>query len=99
MIAGAELGLELSDENTRIIPGHGKLTDRAGLLAYHTMLVEMRGIVQGMIDKGMNLEQVVAANPTAKWDEELGGSFIKPDSLAIFLYNSLTGVDQFTPLD
>ena len=99
MIAGAELGLELSDENTRIIPGHGKLTDRAGLLAYHAMLVEMRGIVQGMIDKGMNLEQVVAANPTAKWDEELGGSFIKPDSLAIFLYNSLTGVDQFTPLD
>ena len=63
------------------------------------MLVEMRGIVQGMIDKGMSLEQVVAAKPTAKWDEELGGSFIKPDSLAIFLYNSLTGVDQFTPLD
>jgi glyoxylase-like metal-dependent hydrolase (beta-lactamase superfamily II) len=99
MIAGAELGLELSDENTSIIPGHGQLTDRAGLLAYHAMLVEMRGIVQGMIDKGMSLEQVVAANPTAKWDEELGGSFIKPDSLAVFLYNSLTGVDQFTPLD
>jgi len=99
MIAGAELGLELSDENTKVIPGHGDLTDKAGLLSYHAMLVEMRGIVQGMIDQGMSLQQVVAANPTLKWDEELGNSFIKPDSLAIFLYNSLTGVAQFTPLD
>ncbi len=99
MIAGAELGVELSDADTKIIPGHGELTDRAGLLAYHAMLVEMRGIVQGMIDDGKSLQQVVDANPTAKWDEELGGSFIKPEALAVFLYNSLTGVDQFTPLD
>ena len=99
MIAGVELGLELSDENTRVIPGHGSLTDRAGLLSYHAMLVEMQGIVQGMIDQGMSLQEVVAANPTLKWDKELGNSFIKPDSLAVFLYNSLTGVDQFTRLD
>jgi glyoxylase-like metal-dependent hydrolase (beta-lactamase superfamily II) len=99
MIAGVELGLELSDGNTKIIPGHGELTDRAGLKAYHGMLVEMRDIVQGMIDKGMSLKQVVKANPTSKWDEELGNAFIKPDSLAVFIYNSLTGVDQFTRLD
>ena len=42
---------------------------------------------------------MVKANPTAKWDEELGNAFIKPDSLAVFIYNSLTGDDQFTRLD
>lgn len=99
MIAGVELGLGLADENTRVISGHGGLTDKAGLRGYHTMLTEMRDIVQDMIDQGLSLEQVVEANPTAKWDEELGNSFIKPDSLAVFLYNSLTGVAQFTRLD
>lgn len=99
MIAAVAMGLELADEETRIIPGHGALTDKAGMQGYHDMLVEMRDIVQGMIDRDMSLEQVVAANPTAKWDEELGNVFIKPDHLAVFLYNSLTGVDQYTRLD
>ena len=83
----------------RVIPGHGPLTDRSGLEAYGAMLVEIRDRVQAMIDQGMDRAQVVAAKPTAQWDEALGGAFIKPDNLVIFVYNSLTGVDRFTPLD
>ena len=81
------------------MPGHGPLTDRAGLQAYHAMLVEIRDRVQALIDQGLSREQVVAARPTAQWDEELGNAFIKPDQLAIFVYNSLTGIDRFTPLE
>jgi cyclase len=99
MIGAVELGLELADRQTKVIPGHGPLTDRAGMQAYHAMLVEIRDRVQALIDQGMSREQVVAARPTAKWDEELGNAFIKPDNLAIFVYNSLTGVDRFTPLE
>jgi len=98
MIGAVELGLELTDARTKIIPGHGPLTDRAGMQAYHAMLVEIRDRVQTLIDQGLSREQVVAARPTAPWDEELGNAFIKPDQLAIFVYNSLTGVAHFTPL-
>jgi len=99
MIGAVELGLELADEETKIIPGHGPLTDRAGMQGYLAMLVEIRDRVQALIDQGMSREQVVAARPTAQWDEELGNAFIKPDQLAIFVYNSLTGIDRFTPLE
>ncbi|MEJ2385642.1 MAG: MBL fold metallo-hydrolase [Xanthomonadales bacterium] len=99
MIDAVEQGLELADEETKIIPGHGPLTDRAGMQAYHAMLVEIRDRVQALIDQGLSREQVVAARPTARWDEELGNAFIKPDKLAIFVYNSLTGVARFTPLE
>ena len=99
MIGAVELGLDLADGTTKVVPGHGPLTDRAGLQAYHAMLVEIRDRVQALIDQGLSREQVVAARPTAQWDEELGNAFIKPDQLAIFVYNSLTGIDRFTPLE
>ena len=99
MIAAVDVGLELSDGATKVVPGHGPLTDREGLAAYRSMLVEIRDAVQALVDQGKSLQETVDARPTAKWDEELGGAFIKPDSLVIFVYNSLTGVARYTPLE
>jgi glyoxylase-like metal-dependent hydrolase (beta-lactamase superfamily II) len=99
MIGAVERGLELADGETKVIPGHGPLTDRDGLAAYHAMLVEIRDRVQALVDQGLDLAQAVAARPTAPWDEALGKAFIKPDALVIFVYNSLTGVDRYTPLE
>jgi glyoxylase-like metal-dependent hydrolase (beta-lactamase superfamily II) len=99
LITAVELGLSLSGDATRVIPGHGPLTDKAGLQGYHDMLVAIRDSVQTMIDDGMSLQQVADAKPTAQWDEELGGAFIKPDQLVVFVYNSLVGVDHYTPLE
>jgi hypothetical protein len=45
----------------------------------------------------MNLQQAVAAKPTAEWDEALGGVWITPEQFVTFIYNSLTGVDHYTP--
>lgn len=98
MIAAVELALGQADGDTRIIPGHGPLSDTAGLQKYHDFLVEARDNVQRLIDQGMSLEQAVAARPTAKWDDSLGKTWITPEQMVIFIYNSLTGVDHFTPL-
>lgn len=98
MIDAVELGMELSNSETQIIPGHGPLSDLAGLTAYHDFLVAARDNVQALIDQGMSLEQTVAANPTAEWDEALGKVWITPEQLTIFIYNSLTGVDHYTAL-
>jgi len=97
MIAAVELGLRLADEDTRIIPGHGPLSNRAELAAYLDFLVKARNNVQKLIDQGMGLEQAIAARPTAEWDEQLGGVWITPAQLVTFIYNSLTGVDHYTP--
>ena len=99
MIAAVELGMSLADAETQIIPGHGPLSNLEGLTTYHAFLAAARDNVQALIDQGMSLQQVVAANPTAEWDESLGKIWITPEQLAIFIYNSLTGVDHFTPLE
>jgi len=97
MIAAVDHGITLADEKTRVIPGHGPMSDRAGLIEYRGFLVEARDNVQALIDDGKNLDETIAAKPTAKWDDALGGVWITPEQLTTFIYNSLTGVDHYTP--
>jgi len=99
MIAAVELGMQLANAGTQVIPGHGPMSNLQGLTEYHAFLTKARDNVQALIIQGISLEQVIAANPTAEWDEALGKTWITPDQLAIFIYNSLTGVDHFTVLE
>ena len=96
MIAAVDLGLSLADEQTRIIPGHGTLSNRSELQAYRDFLAKARDNVQARLDQGLDLEQSIAAKPTAEWDETLGGIWIKPEQFVTFIYNSLAGVDHYT---
>jgi glyoxylase-like metal-dependent hydrolase (beta-lactamase superfamily II) len=96
MIAAVDVGITLAVENTQVIPGHGPMSDRAGLIEYRGFLVEARDNVQALIDEGRSLQEAIAAKPTAKWDDALGGVWITPEQLATFIYNSLTGVDHYT---
>ena len=96
MIAAVELGIGMADAETRIIPGHGPLSDLNGLQEYLAFLTKARDNVQALIDQGMSLQQAIEAKPTTEWDETLGNVWIKPEQLVIFIYNSLTGVDHFT---
>jgi cyclase len=89
MIAAIERGLELSDDSTVIVPGHGPLSDRAELAAYRDMLAGFRDRIAALKGEGQSLEQVIAARPTAEFDESLGGAFISPERLIGFIYNSL----------
>ena len=46
MIAGADRGLKIADARTRIVPGHGPLSDRAGLMKHRDVLITVRDRVQ-----------------------------------------------------
>jgi len=64
--------LALCDEDTVVIPGHGELSDAAGLRDWIAMLETVRGRLQTLIDEGASLDDVLAAAPTADYDETLG---------------------------
>ena len=87
-IAAVNQALTLADDKTKIIPGHGPLSDKAGLTAYHDMLVELRDAVLALKAQGKSLEEAIAANPTGKYDKTHGQGFIKPDYMVTFIYNS-----------
>ena len=72
-IAATEAAIELAGPNTKVIPGHGAgFTDRDGLIEVLDMMVDIRDTIHEMIVSGMHLEEVLAARPTAEYDERWG---------------------------
>lgn len=67
LIKAVDAGLALADEKTRVVPAHGDLTDKAGLLAYRRMLQDVLTRVQALRKAGKTLAQVQAATPTANY--------------------------------
>ena len=88
VIAAAEKGLALSNEATKIIPGHGPVATRAQLAAYRDMLVDLRGKVAAGIKAKQSLAQIQATKPAARYG--MPGGFIKPDQFVEAVYNSLS---------
>lgn len=95
-IEGVKTGLELAGENTQIVPGHGPLGNQDTLQIYQDYLTGSMNRVEQLVSAGKTLEEAIAAKPTAEWDEVYGQVWITPAQWVTFIYNSLTGVDQFT---
>lgn len=89
VIAAVDRVLGMIDDATKVIPGHGALSNRAELTAYRDMLRGVRAKIAPMVEAGKSLEEVVAAKPTAGFDEKWGGGFIPPDGFAKIAYNTL----------
>ena len=90
VLAGMDKALELSNDETRIIPGHGPLSDRKQLAATRAMLATVAGRIEAQINKGATREAIVAAKPTADFDKEYGGGFLKPDPWVTMLVELLS---------
>jgi len=64
-----ELLLDLADGDTKILPGHGVVTDRETVREVRDMLVVIRDRVEQAVVDGMTLEQALSAGLTAEYDE------------------------------
>lgn len=74
VIGAADLVLGMSDANTKIIPGHGPVADRARLKAWRDALYAARERVRAEIAAGKTVDQVLAANITATYARDWPGS-------------------------
>lgn len=89
VIAAVERILAIADADTRIIPGHGALTDRQGLVAYSKMLQVTRQAIANLIIAGNTVEQTVLAKPTAAFDAKWGNGFLRPDVFVRMIYDAI----------
>jgi hypothetical protein len=53
---------------TYIVPGHGRICDRADVVEYRDMVTIVRDRIQSMIEEKMMLAQIKAAQPTLDYD-------------------------------
>ena len=78
LIRFCEQTLDAIDEDTIIIPGHGPVTNYETLENYVAMVRTVRDRIQVMIDDGLSLEEVSAAEPTADFDSIFGPEAASP---------------------
>ena len=90
IISAGYQALSLADKDTRIIPGHGSLSDAKGLGVWLDMLKVARANMQNLIDQGLSEDQAIAAGATSEFDEIYGGGFMNPENFNRLLYQSLS---------
>ncbi len=90
IIAAVNRVLELANDESKIIPGHGELSNKKELTAYRDMMVEVRSRISEHVTAGKSLEQVLAAKPTQDLDAQWGTGFIKGNQITEFVYRSLS---------
>ena len=89
MIAAADKTLSLADHQTKIIPGHGPLGNRAMLEQYRDMLVTVRDRVAKLKTGGKSIDEAVAAKPTEDLDAQWGKGNIGNDFFVKLVYATL----------
>lgn len=93
LINAANWVLENANRDTKIIPGHGELSDMEGLLAYRNMLVETRTLVVASIEENEELEFVIDEKPLSSFAKKWGNGFIKQDAFVQFIFESVKAIN------
>ncbi len=90
-IDGMQMLIDMGDENTKYITGHGAVGTRAGLQQDLAMLRDSEARVRELLDQGMSEEEILAANPLADYGERYDWFFITTERMTKTLIRSLTG--------
>jgi cyclase len=89
MIAGANKLLAVADNNTKIVPGHGPLGNKADLMKYRDMLTTVRERLQKLKSSGKSVEEAVAAKPLDDLDPVWGKGLFNSDTFIQIAYPAL----------
>lgn len=91
IISTVETYLRLGDDQTKYVPGHGPLANRADLQSYHDLLVRVRDAVAAEVKVGKTEQQVLADKPLAPISAALHINQEADDAMVKMVYRSLMG--------
>jgi cyclase len=89
MIAATGAYLKLVNDQSRIVPGHGPIADKAALTQYRTMLVTAHDRMEKLVKEGKSEDQVVAAKPFADLDAKWAPTELASTNFIRVVYHSL----------
>ena len=88
MIASHGAALDLINDETKVIPGHGPLAVKADLIKTQDMLISIQKRVTDEIARGATLEDILKKDILADYAEY--ASFIDKDNMVKIAYRSIT---------
>jgi glyoxylase-like metal-dependent hydrolase (beta-lactamase superfamily II) len=71
LLAGLGETIGKAGPKTRVVPGHGPVTDRNGLIEQRDMIIAMRDRIAPLVKQGKTIEEVLATKPTAEFDAKV----------------------------
>jgi glyoxylase-like metal-dependent hydrolase (beta-lactamase superfamily II) len=89
MLAAFDTLIAAAGPKTKVLPGHGPITNRAGLIAHKRMTLALRDRVTKMIAEGKTQEQIVAAKVTNPYEKQTGNAAGTADRFVGQLYAEL----------
>jgi cyclase len=89
MIAAVDGYIKLSNERTKVVPGHGPLVGRAELVEYRAMLATARDRVAKLRSEGRSEKEAVEARPLADMDAKVKANAQASTNFVRVIYNSL----------
>ena len=89
-IKAQEKLVAMADDETIFIAGHGELGSKADVEKNLTVLKDGRKLVKALVDQGMSEEEVLAANPLAKYHDDYNWNFITTERMTQTHYRDLT---------
>jgi cyclase len=89
IITGIEKIISIIDNETKIIPGHGLLSNLGELQDYLIMLKDIRQQVLTMVNNGATLNEIIKSDITSKYDNLYSDSFINSEDFLGFVYNDV----------
>ena len=90
LITTQKRALMLIDDQSIIIPGHGRPSNKKELSGYIEMLEELKARILDAMESGASLEDVKTDPEIGKgYDESFGGGFISPERIRETFYRSL----------
>ncbi|MFY0604675.1 MAG: MBL fold metallo-hydrolase [Flavobacteriaceae bacterium] len=87
-IDGISKIIMLSDDATKIMPGHGRVANKKELIAYKLMLIDLRNTIKAEIKKGSTLEAVKKNKELTKKYAAFNG-WITEEKIRTTIYMSL----------
>jgi cyclase len=81
--------LSMSDDQTKIIPGHGPLASKQDLKKANDMLIDAVQLVRQAMEKAGSEDEVVQLNPLAKYHDKWNWEFITTERMTRQLYKGL----------
>ena len=88
-IRAAEANIAKVTDKTMVIPGHGAVGNKADLVLFRDVLVEIRDEVAALKKQGKSLPEVVAAKPGARYDAVWGNLFQNPSDFVALVYQGV----------
>jgi glyoxylase-like metal-dependent hydrolase (beta-lactamase superfamily II) len=89
MLQASARNVRSVDAKTIIVPGHGPMGDKAGLVKYDRMLNTVHEKVAALKRQGRSMSETVAARPSTEFDKDWGAGWIGPETFVELVY---TGV-------